>query len=254
VIVTNGHDKSPAEVLHDVHAARRGFAEYGCAIAATVVNRASEDGLEQLQQHLQEIKSLPETGVPGQLRQDLDEDIAVLEGWIAKDDFYKHVTDFNSTLTTFKARVRDAAKSMGDAQIDKIQESEEGLRILTEWVELTQEEQNDMLGRLEEQQIETTQDLHGLKKLINQDFVVLSRFNELKDRIVQKGKERRIQRLEDEKQKAKKEGKTKIVRKVILPSAINSVEQLNKLIQHLNALKNELDLYSDIEVTICIED
>ena len=225
---------------------------------AGIVDRTFKQGLEttikELQQHLQEIKSLPETGIPGQLRQDLDEDITVLDGWIIKDDFYKHVTDFNSSLTNFKARVRDAAISMGDAQKNKIKEAEEDLQRLSEWVELTQEEQNDMLGKVEELQIETTQDLSGLKKLINQNFVILSRSNEFKDRIVQKGQKRRMQRLEDEKEKAKKAGKTKISRIVNLPSALNSVEQLNELIQRLNVLKNELDLYSDIEVTINIED
>ena len=225
---------------------------------AGIVDRAFKQGLEdtlkELQQHLAEIKSLPDSGIPGQLRQDLDEDITLVDEWIAKDDFYKHVTNFNTSLTNIKARVRDAAISMGDAQKDKINEVEEGLRRLTEWMELSPEEQNIMLGNVEELQIETTQDLSGLKKLINQDFVILSRSTEFKDRIVQKGQSRRKQRLEEEKEKAQEAGKTKISRTICLPSAVNSVEQLNELIQQLNVLKTELDLYSDIEVTINIED
>ena len=219
-----------------------------------VFKQGLEDTLKELQRHIREIKSLPETGIPGQLLRDLDEDIALLDDWIAEDDFFKHVTDFNSSLTNIKARVRDAAISMGDAQQSKIIEVDEGLRRLTEWMELTQEEQNDMISKVEDLLIETTQDLSGLKKLINQDFGILSGSTEFKDRIVQKGQKRRMQRLEEEKAKAKEEGKTKISRTISLPSSVSSVDQLNELIQRFNLLKNELDLYKDIEVTINIKD
>ena len=143
---------------------------------------------------------------------------------------------------------------MGDDQKNKIKEAEKDLQRLPEWSELTQEEQNDMQGKLEAFQIESTHDLQGLKKLINQEFTVRSRLSDLKDRIIQIGQKRRLQRLEDEKEKNKKIGKTKISRTVKIPSAFNTVEQLKEIIQRLTELKNDFEIYSDIDVTINIED
>jgi hypothetical protein len=225
---------------------------------ADLVDIAFKQGLEktikELQQHRREIKSLPESGVPGQLRDDMDEDIMLLDDWLSKEDFYKNVTELNASLTNFKARVRDAAIIMDNAQKTNIKESEKDLQRLTEWQELNQEEQNDMMGKLEALQIEASQDLQGLKKLINQEFSVRSRLSELKEKIIQIGQKRRLQRLEEEKKKNETEGKTKISRTVKLPSAFNTVEQLKEIIQRLTELKNDFELYSEIEVTINIGD
>ena len=219
-----------------------------------VFKQGLENTIKNLQLHRREITEFPESGVPGQLRQDLAEEMTILDDRLAKEDFYKHVTDLNSTLTNLQAHVRNAAVSMDEAQKTTIIEAEEDLRRLSEWTELTQEEQNDMLAKLENLQIEVTQDLQGLKQLINQEFVAHSRLSDLKSRIIQQGQRRRKQRLEDEREKAKKEGKTKITRTVKLPSAVSSADQLNTLIQQLKDLKNELELYTDIEVIITIED
>ncbi|MCK5545502.1 MAG: hypothetical protein KAI35_09810, partial [Desulfobulbaceae bacterium] len=231
---------------------------YECLKWAGEVDVAFKQGLENtikdLQWHRREITELPDSGVPGQLRQDLTDEISLLEGRLAKQDFYEHVTDFNSALTNLQARVRDAAISMEDAQKNTIKEAIEDMHILSEWTELTREEQNDMLAKIEDLQIEVTQDLQGLKQLINQEFVAHSRLSEMKRRIVQQGQQRRKHRIEEEKGKAKKDGKTKITRTIKLPSAVSSADQLNTLIQQLKDLKNELEIYTDIEVIITIED
>lgn len=213
-----------------------------------------ESTIKALQQHRREINAFPASGVPGQLRHDLAEEITHLEERLAKEDFYKHVTDLNSTLTNLQARVRDAAISMGDAQKNTIKEAETDLRRLQEWSELTREEQSSVLAQLEGLQVEVPQDLQGLKQLINQEFVIHSRLSELKSRIIREGQQRRRQRIEEEKEKAKKEGKTKLTRAVKVPSAVTSADQLDDLIRRFQELKNELALYSDIEVTINIED
>ncbi len=231
---------------------------YGSLKWAGEVDVAFKQGLENtiknLRLHRREIIGLPDSGVPGRLRQDLAEEMIILDERLAMEDFYKHITDLNSTLTNLQAHVRNAAVSMGEAQKMTIIEAEEDLRRLPEWTELTREEQNDMLAKIEDLQVEVTQNLQGLKQLVNQEFVAHSRLSEMKRRIVQQGQQRQKHRIEEEKEKAKKDGKTKITRTVKLPSAVSSADQLNTLIQQLKDLKNELEIYTDIEVIITIED
>jgi hypothetical protein len=62
-----------------------------------------------------------------------------------------------------------------------------------------------------------------------------------------------MSRLEEERKEAKKAGQTKLSRSVNIPATISSAADLEELIRSLQALKAELAVYSDIEVTIKIE-
>lgn len=225
---------------------------------ASQVDVALKQGLEstirELQQHRREINSLPQTGVPGQLCEDLAEELALLDERIQQDDFCKHATDFNTSLTAIKSRTRDAAVQMAEAQKTTIKEAKQDLPRIPEWTELTQEEQSQSLAQLEELLIDASQDLAGLRKLLSQEYVIASRLSEMKRQIEQLGRDRQLQRLEEEKAKAKKTGQTKLTRSLSIPAAMTSTGQLESLIQQLQSLRNELALYSDIEVTIKIED
>jgi hypothetical protein len=225
---------------------------------AVAVEVALKQGLEttirELQQHRREIEALPNSGVPGQLREDLSEELAVLSQRLDQNDFCKHSADLSSSLTGIKARTRDAAIQMATAQQATIKEGQQDLQRLPEWSELTQEEQSQSLARVDELVINATQDLNGLKKLLSQEYVITSRLSQLKKQIEQLGRERQLQRIEEEKAKAKKAGQTKLTRKVGVPSAVTSAAQLEQIIQQLQSLRAELVLYSDIELTIHIED
>jgi hypothetical protein len=143
---------------------------------------------------------------------------------------------------------------MEKAQKQHLQEAEQDLKRLSEWGELTQEEQNSVLGSLEDLVLSVSHDLRGLKALINQEFVMHSRASELKDRIARQGQDRRHRRLEEEKANIIREGKTKLTRTINIPTAITRASQVDTLIQELQALRHELTLCSEIEVRISIQD
>jgi len=225
---------------------------------ASQVEVALKQGLEtiirDLQAHRRDIEALPNSGVPGQLREDVAEELSLLGQRLSQPDFFKHVADFNTTLTALQARARDAALQMSESQKNTIKEAQLDLQRLSEWTELTQEEQLQTLSQLDALVIQASEDLRGLKQLLSQEYVIGSKVSALKKQIEQLGHQRRLQRLEEEKAKAKKAGQTKLQRSVRVPSSITSTPQLDSLIQQLQALKTELALYTDIEVTIKIED
>ncbi len=217
------------------------------------VDIAFKQGLEQtirvLQQHRQEITDFPDSGVPGQLRRELVDELEHLSERLSKEDFYKHAPDLNTLLTTLQARTRDAAVSMIETQRNSIKAAKQDLGRLPEWSELTQEEQSDVLAQLEELQRDTSHDLQGLKQLINQEFVIHSRVNELKNRIVHQGQQRRHERRETDRGK---EGGRKESRKVTVPATLTNAGQIEELIRQLQELK-DMALYNEIEITIMIE-
>jgi len=224
---------------------------------ALEVERGLKHGLEQtvrdLQSHRKEVAALPDMGVPGQLKADLSDELTQLKDRLGQPDFYSHAADLNTMLTGIKSRVRDAAMAMVLGQKQSIKDAQQDLQRLPEWLELTQEEQGKVLGEFDGLSTETTSDLAGFKTLLNQDFMITTKCGELKRRIELLGRQRKLDRFEEEKAKAKKSGMTKLTRTVAMPSAVKSATDLDGVITQLTDLKEELVLYSEIDVTIQVK-
>jgi hypothetical protein len=223
------------------------------------IDTALKNGLETtvrgLTRHCTEIEALPDTGIPGRLRSDLEEEIALVRERLAQDDFFKHTPDLNSTLTTIQARACDAVVEMAAAQKKSIRDAQEELRRLPEWGELTQEEQSQTLADLDALAIEKLQEgLAGLKQLLTQEYVIQSRVGSLRQRIEKLAHDRQLERLREEREQAAREGRQTITRQVKVPARVTAAAELDRLIQQLQGLRTELSVYSDIEVTITVED
>lgn len=213
-----------------------------------------ENTLKELYEYHRDILSLPQTGIPGHLVSDLTEEFQRLNDLLSKDEFYKHAADYHTILLNFQTRTRDAAIQMAIDQNDVIQEAKKDLPRILEWKDLTQEEKLTVIGQIEACTIEASQDLEGLKKLLNQEYVILKTVNELKKSIESKGKERQRQRLAEAQAKAKQEGTKKTTRTVNFPREISSIEQIEDLIRILQELKKELTPYTEVEVKINLEE
>jgi hypothetical protein len=220
----------------------------------TAFKKGLEDTLRELQRHRREIEALPDSGVPGDLRAELSEELALLGQRLGQESFFRHAADLNTMLRAIVARTRDAALQMADAQQGTIREAAHDLQRLPEWSELTQEEQSRLLSQLDALTIAASHDLHGLRQLLGQEYAILTHVNELKKQVQQLGRERQLARLREEKERALREGRQKIARIINVPARVQSMTQLDTLIRQLQALKAELAIYDEIEVTIQIED
>jgi Family of unknown function (DUF6079) len=224
---------------------------------ASQVERALKQGLEEtvraLQEHRKEIEALPASGVPAELCEQVEEELSLVGERLGQDDWYRHDSELRSALTSLKARTRDAAVQMADAQRAKIKEAEADLQRLPEWGELTQEEQSQSLSSIEGLVLTTSDDLRGLKQLLGQEFVISSQSSAIKKQIEQRGRQRQRQRLEEEKARAEQEGRARLTRSLKVPALLTSTGELDALIQQLQALRGELALSDDIEVRIEVE-
>jgi hypothetical protein len=167
---------------------------------------------------------------------------------LRQENFFEHAADLNSQLTAIEAKIRDATVQMESAQSDRIKTAQQSLQYLPGWRELTQEEQQNILGGLEGLSIRTTHNLAGLKQLLNQNYVLQSQVSDLSAKITQLAQQRQTERLNEQ-----KAGKQKLIRTLSVPALVKNVAQLDKLIHQLQSLKTEA-LYSDIELTIQLEE
>lgn len=224
---------------------------------ALEVKRSLDSGLDgtlrELQSHRLDVEALPDTGIPGELRNELREDLSALSDRIKTDDFYNHVADFNSLLTHVKGRVRESVITLGDQQKLRIKEGVEDLQRLPEWPELTQEERGNAVDRLEALALTVPHDLAGLKKLLARDYDISSTLEDIKRSINRQRQERIRQELDDEAAKYKAQGGGKLARSIAVPSKLSSASDLDALILKLNEIKIQLALFDEIEVSFVVE-
>jgi hypothetical protein len=221
------------------------------------VKRALDNGLEgalrELQSHRHDLEALPDTGVPGDLRKDLGEDLSGLSERLNKEDFFKHAVDFNSLLTHLKSRIRDAVFSLSGQQKLRLKEGVEDLQRLPEWPELTQEERGNAVARLEALALSASHDLSGMKKLLARDYDISGTIDELKRSINQQRQERLRQEIDEKAEKFKGKAAGKLSKSIAMPAKLTSVDELEALILKFNELKAQFALYDDIEVSFAID-
>ena len=162
------------------------------------VKKALENGLEksirQLQLHRQEIAGLPSSGIPGALKNDLSDDLDQLGQRLAKDDFYTHSADLNTTLTDIQNRVKNTVQQLANQQKQRLREGTEDLQRLPEWPELTSEEKSNVVQRLDDLLTNPSEDLQGLKQLLASDYDLSTTLSDQKTKIQKTIAERRLKK------------------------------------------------------------
>jgi len=221
---------------------------------AAELKRALDQGLEQtlheLQQHRREVESLPDSGTPGRLKAELADELAGLKERLDHAEFFKYTTEYASSLTTMQVRVRDAVIEMQTEQQQRIKDAEQDLHRIAEWKELTQQEQNNLLADLEQLTVSASEDLAGLRTLVNQEYAIQSQVQDIKQRIQRIGQQRLQDKLREEQEAAVKEGKKKITRSLRPKQHITTMADLDQLITDLEQLRSELQYAHEFELTI----
>lgn len=225
---------------------------------AAELKRSLEQGLEEtlneLQHYRRELDSLPASGTPGVLKEELTEPLSDVAARLQHADFFKYSTEFASQLTHIKGRVRDTAISLQSEQQQRIKEAEQDLTRVAEWAELTQQEQHNLLADLEKLAVNAGADLQGLRTLVNQEYNIQTQVQQLKQRIQRLGQQRLQDKLREEQAAAVKAGKKKISRSVTAKKQITNIADLNQLISQLEQLRGELHYAHEFELEISLGD
>jgi hypothetical protein len=221
---------------------------------ASELKRAMEQGMEQtlrdLQHHRQEVENLPDGGTPGALKSDLTEELGLLRDRLEHEEFFRYKAEFSSSLTTLRARVRDTVIAMQSEQQERIKDAEQDLFRIVEWKELTQQEQNNIMGDLEKLIIWVSEDLSGLRSLVNQEYAIQSQMQDIKQRIQRIGQQRLQEKLREEQEQISKDGPRKITRTMELKGRITTLPELDGFINELGRLRSELQYAHEFEFTI----
>jgi len=217
------------------------------------LDQGLEDTLRQLHEHRRVIKSLPNSGNPGALKEDLRDVFEHIDERLKVLEFFKHSVELASFLTQIKAQVNSTVSIMAEEQKTNIKAGEQDFNRIPEWKELTSQEQNNLLADLEALKIEVSQDLSGLRDLVNQDYTTQKLILDLKSRIKKIGQQRLQEKVKEEQEEAKKTGK-KITRKMTAKRQITMISDLDELIKELQEFRSELQYAHEFELTFSINE
>lgn len=224
---------------------------------ATAIKIAFTKGLDNTLKELKTVSSaitlLPETGVPGQLKADVAEELKNYSETLTKTDFHQHSANFSSILTTLKSNISLAVDNLESEQEKRIEEAQNDITLQSGWSELTQDEKDTQLLKLENLAYSVAKDINGLQQLLTQEFNIQNQLATIKQAIDHKAQQKRAQRVADEKAKYEKEGKTKIERKLYIPRVMTQKGQLDEVIKQLIQLRGDLELNPAIEIHLDIE-
>ena len=200
-----------------------------------------------------DIRGLPASGILQQRQSDLADQLAIMDEKLGETGFVKHAADLNTALTQIRSQTKAAAISMQAAHLQLLKDTQAELHLVPEWSELTQEEQVNCLSELDGLRTEATQDVAGILQLVNCQFVISSKANDLKKHIQELGAKRKRERLDAEKKSAQKEGRKKLERTFSVPATITSTEALKQIIGDLQEIQDAATGYGEISVAVNVE-
>jgi hypothetical protein len=242
------------------------------------LNNGLEETLRDLQRHRQEIASLPSSGAPGRLKEDLKAELQTVALRLEHERFYSFAADLRSALTKIKARVDQAVAEQAAAQAEALLAAGQELTQHEGWPELTQEEQSAELAKLERLSISASGGLRGLRELLNHEFAIQDALREIRAGVTRLAVKRRAERADEERRQREEEERRRreeeerrqreleaqgksigedglsFKRDVKLRRQITSAASLDEVIAELQQVRTDIPTYAtDITVTIELE-
>jgi predicted nuclease with TOPRIM domain len=127
---------------------------------------------------------------------------------------------------------------MQQAQQQRLRQAEQELKRVPEWPELTNQEQHELLGRLDELLLEVKPDIQGLRALVNRDYELQGEVAALKERI------ERVGRCQEKKKVLSRHFKAQ--------PRITSLGELDAMIRELQKLRGELEYAHAFELDLAL--
>lgn len=224
---------------------------------ASELKRALDQGLEeilrQLYEHRRVIDSLPNSGNPGTLKNDLIGVFEQIDERLRQLDFFKYSPELASSLTQIKIHVRDSVRIMVAEQVTHIKEGGHDFNRIPEWEKFTSQEKNNLLADIEALKIEVDEDIFGLRALVNQEYTIQKKLLELKSSIKKIGQKRLQEKVKEEQDDAKKSGKI-ITRKMTAKRQITVISDLDELIRELQEFRSELQYAHEFKLTFNVNE
>ena len=211
------------------------------------VKKAFDNGIEtiirKVNQYLGGMPSLPSNGIPGEL---IDQTATMRQGLqelINRNDFFDTIPELQTGLAGLDVKIEKAAGELIAEAQGWLEKEKKCLQKLKEWGQLGEADRIAIAGRMDTLKIETSADLKGIQKVINDQYGLMQ---ELK--LIQKEIESRAEAGNGGGGEGGEGQEMLAVDFPELPGFISSVDEIDLIIGELQSLKTKLGPYSKLRI------
>jgi hypothetical protein len=193
-------------------------------------NRGIEKKVKKVQQLQADIQKLPPSGIPGELAADTEKNFELIERILQNDNFFEKEPELNEAITEVETQVEDYFQKFLDKENERIKYQIEALKRSSQWAKLNDEQKGEFAQRLPDQLQIQNSGIKGIHEILNESFGFSQAIDQVKEEI-----EEAIQVEEP----IPEPGQNVVEVNIRIPSRLRSLEELDRFIDDLEALKKE---------------
>jgi hypothetical protein len=209
---------------------------------AREVQKVFSNGVEttvlQLRRHLKEIGELPNVGATG----DLISKTATLRleasELVKREDFFTKIPSLQTVLKGLQIAVVQGVKALATAQTLSLNREVVAIQSMLEWGRLGAENQAAFSNRFDRLQIKVSEDLDGIRKLLNHQFTISVELERIRAEIGGLTKPRGNGR--------RRKSSTEI--SIALPEEFTSIEDVDAVVAELEEVRRQLSEYERVKI------
>lgn len=220
------------------------------------LKKSLDNGLRNKLGHLQrlrrDIESLPDSGIPAQLKANAAETIKEVDEVLARSSFFDEIASLSKHADTLDKLISSTVTEIAEQQENLRLESHGRWNDLEDWRELDSDARDWIRQEVEKLAKTVTQDADGLRDLLNHDYTLNHRLRELETTIADKAANSRATRKaqQDGEKKSGENGGEKIIEEtLLLPVSLDSAKQIKDLIEQLNSHLATLEAGTPLRLT-----
>ena len=214
---------------------------------ARKVKKAFDNGIEttirKVNHYLGAIPSLPSNGIPGELIDQTETMRQGLRELSSRSDFFDTIPELQTGLAGLDVKIEKAAGELIAEARGWLEKEKKRLQKLQEWGQLGEADRIAIAGRMDTLEIETSADLNGIQKVINDQYGLMQELT-----LIQKDIESRAHAGNGDGDTGGEGQEMLAVDFPELPGLISSADEIDLIIGELQSLKAKLGPYSKLRI------
>jgi hypothetical protein len=210
---------------------------------AKKVSEAIAKGIEQKIKTARQLQSnvakLPASGIPGELVEDVKANFEKIDRILETEDFFEKEPELNEALTEVKTKIADYFQKILDDENEKVKAEVESIKKSYPWNQLKPEQKAEFSARMPENLIVEKSGIEGIQEVLNEAYGLRTAFQQINADIKEA--------LKAEEPPSDPLKKT-IKLNVHLPSRVETADDIDRAIQLLQSIKEQLEDNTIIEL------
>lgn len=202
------------------------------------VKKAFDNGIAAVAKNakllLNEIPQLPKAGIPSKLIAETAETRDLLTETLEREDFFRYVAELQNHIHAIEKTAKEKAIAFSEEQGERLQAAKVRIQSSPSWQQVGSEGQARFAKEMDALAVARAEDLRGLKQLINDQYTLDLRVQQI---------EHEIEAIVEQQRKARNVLEKDLTH---LPQVISTLEQLEAIITELESLKQDLKDFEEI--------